>query len=108
MASMQAERREVHAEDDTRSSAIDDIAKAREEREHKHEHEHEQKENDGSIIRSVVGAVKSTLGGANDTMADEKMSDTEEKLDETAEAAPAAENEDDEDKDYYTSQFVCT
>lgn len=93
MASRQADRSEVLTETEARSDA-NDIAKARE------EHEHEQK-NDGSIIQSIIGAVKSTLGNAEA----EKTSNPEERLEETTEAG---ENEDDEDEDYNTAQFACT
>lgn len=97
MTSRQADRGEVRTETEAKSAA-DDIAKAWE------EHEHEQK-NDGSIIQSIIGAVKSTLGNAENTAA-EKTSNPEERLEETTELA--GENGDDEDEDYNTAQFACT
>jgi hypothetical protein len=96
MASMQAERKDVHAENEARSAG-DDIVKVRE------ECEQEQK-NNRSIAQSVIGAVKSTFGSMTETVT-EKTSDTRETVDESAEADPASENEDD---DYYNTQFVCT
>lgn len=75
------------------------IAKAREERKHKHG-----QKNDGSIVQSVIGAIKSTLSSAENT-ATEKTSYPEQGLEETTEAG---ENGDDEDEDYNTAQFACT